>query len=457
MLVKLRNNSTKWIMQKIMHTRSPHPLTPSSALIGTLRVPSDRSITVRAALLGAIAEGVNRIREPLDSDDTNAALACVANLGASVSPLSNMCDPLGLQFRGLGMRGLRAPNELLNCGSSGATMRLLAGLLAGQKFNSTLDGSEQLRKRPMKRVTMPLQQMGAKINDTNGCAPLELDSVSGLRGIEYHMPFASAQVKSSILLAGLFAQGKTTVHEPHHTRDHTEIMLRAMGANVETQIHNDGTATITLSPPQSLRALDMIVPADFSSAAFFVVAGTIVQNSELTLTEVGVNPTRTGLLDALQLMGAKMTRQNERIEGGEAIADLSVRNGELTAIEIGGQLVSRMIDELPVFAVAATQAKGQTVVRNAEELRVKESNRLEGLVSQLQKLGAKIEATSDGFVIDGPTPLKGDVVDGLGDHRMAMSLAVASLVAENQTTITGAECVSKTYPQFFRDLENLKV
>lgn len=430
-------------------------LSPATRITGVLRVPSDRSITVRAALLGAIATGISRVREPLDSDDTNAALNCMAGLGVQVAALSSMCDPLGLRIPGVGLRGLKAPTETLHCGSSGATMRLLSGLLAGQAFNSTLDGSEQLRKRPMKRVTEPLQRMGAEIDSEEGKAPLSIGAGGGLQGIDYAMPVASAQVKSAILLAGLFANGPTTVREPAPTRDHTEIMLRAMGVHVETQSNADGSASITLHPPQALKPLDMLVPADLSSAAFFAVAASIVPNAELKLVEVGVNVTRTGLLDALRQMGADIAEELPRSEAGEPVADLRVRSraGALKAIEIGGALVARMIDELPIFAVAATQAQGRTVVRDAQELRVKESNRLEGLVAQLRAMGAQIEATPDGFVIDGPTPLHGAVVDGLGDHRMAMSLAVAALVATGETTITGADCVSKTYPEFWRDLD----
>ncbi len=434
-------------------------LTPPQRLRGTLRVPSDRSITVRAALLGSIASGASRIREPLDSDDTNAALQCMADLGVSTAPLSSMCDPLGLRIPGAGLRGLKGSRAPLFCNASGTTMRLLAGFLAGQTFDSTLDGSEQLRKRPMRRVTEPLRLMGAQIEDTDGAAPLHINgrgiSHAPLRGIEYTMPVASAQVKSALLLAGLYADGMTVIHEPAPTRDHTERMLRAAGVSVQTQSQDDGRSTITLTPSTTLKALDFLVPADFSSAAFFLVAGAITPDAKIRLVEVGLNPTRLGLLDALQAMGAKIAISNVHDEAGEPMGDIEVTASELKAIEVGGQLTARMIDEFPVFAVAATQAAGKTVVRDAQELRVKESNRLEGLVNELRKLGAKIEPTDDGFVIEGPAQLKGAVVDGLGDHRVAMSLAVAAMVAEGDTTILGADCVAKTYPTFFRDLESL--
>jgi 3-phosphoshikimate 1-carboxyvinyltransferase len=432
-----------------------HTLTPPKKLSGTLRVPSDRSITVRAALLGSIAHGTSRIREPLDSEDTNAALACMAALGVSTAPLSSMCDPLGLQIPGVGLRGLRQASEPLFCNSSGTTMRLLAGLLAGQHFNCVLDGSVQLRKRPMKRVTEPLQAMGATIHDTNGLPPIQIAAADlPLRTFDYAMPIASAQVKSALLLAGLYADGPVTIHEPAPTRDHTERMLRAMGAEVTTT-YSAGRNTITLQAPSALRPLDLLVPADFSSAAFFIVAAAITPYARVRLVEVGLNPTRLGLMDALQAMGANIAINNQSTQAGEPMGDLDISFEALHATEVGGALTARMIDEFPVFAVAATQAAGRTMVRDAEELRVKESNRLEGLVAELRKLGAHIDPTPDGFVIDGPTPLTGAVVDGLGDHRVAMALAVAALVAKGKTTILGAECVAKTYPTFFRDLEQL--
>lgn len=429
---------------------------PARALRGALRVPSDRSITVRAAILAGVAEGISRIREPLESDDTDAALRCMAALGVQATPLGSGCDPLGLRIPGLGLRGLRAPAQPLFCNASGTTMRLLAGFLAGQAFDSVLDGSEQLRRRPMRRVTDPLRRMGAQIEDTGGCAPLIIRAASGpLRGLTYDMPIASAQVKSALLLAGLYADGPVTVHEPAPTRDHTERMLRAAGVEVVVEAEGDA-GRITVHPPQGpLRALDMLVPADFSSAAFFMVAAAIVPGARLRLVEVGLNPTRTGLLDVLRAMGAKVSVTNLREEGDEPVGDLEVAGSELRSVEVGGALAPRMIDEFPIFAVAATQAHGITIVRDAEELRVKESNRLEGFVGELRKLGAQIEATADGFVVEGPARLCGAVVDGLGDHRVAMALAVAALCAEGETTILGAECVAKTYPAFFRDLASL--
>jgi 3-phosphoshikimate 1-carboxyvinyltransferase len=430
-----------------------HSLFPARTLSGLLRVPSDRSITVRALLLAGLAEGTSRVICPLESEDTEAAKACMAALGVPIA-IQHEGDLPALRITGQGLRGLRAPAATLFCHSSGTTMRLLAGLLTGQTFGAALDGSDQLRRRPMRRVTDPLRAMGARIEDTNGCAPLRIYPARGpLRGMCYAMPVASAQVKSALLLAGLYADAPVTISEPAPTRDHTERMLGAAGARLQISHANNGAATVTLSPPtEPLRALDIRVPADFSSAAFFLVAASLVPGACLRLSGVGLNATRTGLLDALRAMGARIAIADLREEGGEPVGDIEVCAAELTAIEVGGPLVPRMIDEFPIFAVAATQAHGVTVVRNAEELRVKESNRLEGFLAELRKLGARAEPTADGFVIEGPTRLRGAVVDGLGDHRAAMALAVAALVAAGQTTILGADCVTKTYPGFFDDL-----
>ena len=308
----------------------------------------------------------------------------------------------------------------------------------------------------MRRITEPLSLMGAEIDDVAGSAPLAIGGrPTPLQGMVYPTPVASAQVKSAILLAGLYAEGETVVGETAKTRDHTERMLAAMGVPLEAW-QADGRYWAKMRFTPSLKPFELTVPADFSSAAFFMVAAAIVPNTTLTLLDVGMNPTRTGLLDALRLMGAQIAIRNERMEGAEPVADLDICAPHgLKGIEVHGELTARSIDELPILAVAATQAHGTTLVRNAEELRVKESNRLEGFVAELHKLGADIEPTADGFVVHGPTPLHGAVVDGLGDHRVAMSLAVAALVANSPTTILGADCVSKTYPGFFDDLAGL--
>ncbi len=426
---------------------------PTGTLNGTLRVPSDRSITVRAVLLAGIASGTSVIHHPLDCDDTRACMDVVGALTQSVLHMSH--EKLGVTGRGL--HGLRSPGKALFCGSSGATIRLLAGLMAGQPFGSTLDGTEQLRRRPMRRVSDPLRSMGARIEDADGCAPIEISGRSHkLKGITYTSPIASAQVKSAILFAGLYADNPTKVIESAPTRDHSERMLASMGVTIVREADADAALwSSMLTPVTTLNPLSIAVPADFSSAAFFMVAASIVPGAKVILRDVGMNDTRTGLLDCLLAMGASVEHDNPRFEGGELVADLTVSCQALSSIDVGGDLTARTMDELPVLAVAATQAEGTTVIRDAEELRVKESNRLEGFVTELRKMGAQIEPTGDGFIVEGPTPLHGAVVDSLGDHRVAMSLAVAALVATGETTITDAGSVSKTYPGFFRDLASI--
>ncbi len=433
-----------------------HVIRPARRLRGTLRVPSDRSITVRALLLGSVASGDSRVRLPLDSDDTHAALSCVRQLGVQVEPLDPSSATPGLRVCGVGLRALQGSAQPLFCNASGTTMRLLAGLLAGQRFDSVLDGAPQLRRRPMRRVTDPLRQMGANITDAGGFPPITIRAAAQpLRGVRYEMPIASAQVKSALLLAGLYADSAVEVVEPAPTRDHTERMLQATGVAVQAVPHDEGSQ-VTLRPPQQpLQPLDITVPADFSSAAFFLVAAAILPASDLRLLGVGINPTRTGLLDALRAMGCQCRIEAEHKQGEEPVADVIPQPAALRAIEVAGALTARMIDEFPIFAVAATQAHGVTVVRDAQELRVKESNRLEGLIGELRKLGARIEPTADGFIVEGPTPLRGAVVDTLGDHRVAMALAIAGLIATGETTLLGAECVAKTYPGFFHDLAQL--
>jgi 3-phosphoshikimate 1-carboxyvinyltransferase len=475
-------------------------ISPSGPLRGRLHIPGDKSISVRAVLLGALADGSSRADHWLPADDCLAAVECVRRLGIDVevsgaqenSPLlpCSSAPPLlstSLIVHGKGLRGLAEPADVLDCRGSGTTMRLIAGILAGRPFYSVLTGNEQLRRRPMARVAEPLRQMGATVLGRDGgrLPPLTIRG-GGLHGIDYTLPVASAQVKSAILLAGLFADGPTTVREPAPTRDHTERMLRAAGvkiwddkatpsplqkaegrrqkaANSDSTIlptaycllptANEGAGglgqVITLTPDaRSLNPLSLVVPGDFSSAAFFIVAACLVPGSELVIEGVGVNPTRTGLLDALARMGAQVGLENRHESGGEPVADLVVRPAGLQAVEVSGDLVPRMIDEFPVFAVAATQAEGETVVRDAAELRVKESDRVAAVVGELRKMGAKIEERPDGFIVEGPTRLRGTRVDSQGDHRLAMALTVAGLVAEGETIVEGAECVSKSFPGF---------
>lgn len=422
-------------------------ITPTSRpLRGTLRVPADKSISHRAAILASLADGETRIENFLPSETTHATLDCLRALGAEIESR----DETTLVVHGRGLRGLCEPNDVLFCKGSGTTMRLLAGLCAGQDFFSILDGTPALKRRPMARVVEPLRAMGATIlaREDGRLPPLAIRGGT-LHGIEYTMNVASAQVKSAILLAALFADSPTTVREPSQSRDHTERMLRACGiklqiANCELRIHPCSRIAILNS--------QFLIPCDFSSAAFFIVAALIVPQSEICIQGVGVNTTRTGLLDALARMGAPIKLENVREESGEPVADIIVRSAELHATEIAGDAVPRMIDEFPVFAIAATQARGETSVRDAAELRVKESDRIGTLAQELRKMGAQIEERADGFVIAGPTPLHGARVHTHNDHRLAMSLAVAALIARGDTIIEGWECVADSFPNFDKTL-----
>lgn len=411
-------------------------------LRGRTRVPGDKSISHRALLLGALAEGTSQIRGWLLAGVTEAMLRCVRALGIAAELQPTGPGLADLTVHGAGLRGWRAPRQTLDCGGSATTMRLLAGALAGQPFTSVLDGSPRLRHRPMGRIVDPLRRMGARIETPTGNAPLSITG-GDLQSIDYTLPVASAQVKSAILLAGLFASGTTIVRQPSPTRDHTERMLSAMGA----QLSIDGPA-IALTPRGPLSPLSMSMPGDFSSAAFLIVLGSVLPESEARIESVGLNPTRTGLLEVLSAMGADITVEGEHCLGGELVGDLVVRSTDLHATEVGGALVVRMIDEFPILAVAATQAQGETVVRHAGELRVKESDRVAAIVCELRKLGARIEERRDGFIVRGPTRLRGAVADSHADHRLAMALAVAGAIAEGETVVRGAECVEESFPGF---------
>jgi 3-phosphoshikimate 1-carboxyvinyltransferase len=386
-------------------------------LIGRVRVPGDKAIAHRAALLGAIAEGPTEIRGWPPGDDCKATLEVVRGLGVPVEQ-----DGDTVTVWGTGPGGLREPDRVLFCGGSGTTMRLAAGLLAGQPFLSILDGNAQLRGRPMGRVADPLRAMGATIQGREGgrLAPLCIGG-GGLQAIDYTLPVASGQVKTALLLAGLFAEGRTRVHEPHPTRDHTERMLAAMGANIRRL---KGGASVGRS---ALQGINLTVPGDISSAAFLLAAAAIVPDSQVRIEGLGINPTRDGILVALRAMGAEIRIEDEREEHGEPVADVVIESRPLQAITVAGDLVPRMIDELPVLAVVASQAVGTTEVRDAGELRVKESDRISTLVSELSALGVAIEARPDGFVVHGPTPLIGASVLGHGDHRIVMALLGARI------------------------------
>jgi 3-phosphoshikimate 1-carboxyvinyltransferase len=415
-------------------------------LRGFVTVPGDKSISHRALLLGAIAQGVSSVRNWLPAADCQATLNAMRALGVTVEQPS----PSELFVHGVGLRGLQRPAAPIDCQGSGTTMRLLAGILAGQSFTSTLDGHAGLRRRPMERVAVPLREMGAAVETHSGRPPLTIAG-GNLHGIDYHLPVASAQVKSAILLAGLYAEGQTTIRQPSPARDHTERMLRAQGAQLELRDH-----TITLTPsPQPLTPCFLTIPADFSSAAFPLVAALIVPNADLHLEAIGVNPTRTGLLDVLRRMGAEIICTNQSEQGGEPVADLMVRSSGLQGVEVSGEVVVRMIDEFPIFAVAATQAQGATLARDARELRVKETDRIAAVAAELRALGASIEERDDGFIVYGPTRLRGALVHCHGDHRLAMALVVAGLIAEGETVIEGAEVFADSFPSFVGLMEGL--
>ncbi len=409
-------------------------INPCSSLQGSVTLPGDKSISHRALMHAALARGASRLQNFLHAGVTEAMMRCVRDLGVG---LETQADGALIVRGGL----LRSPAAPLDCGNSGATIRMLMGALAGQRdLVATLDGSSGLRRRPMRRVAEPLRLMGAELGDT---PPVSIRG-KPLRGVDYTMPVASAQVKAAILLAALQAEGPTTIREPGPSRDHSERLLRSLGAAIETH-----DRTIVFTPPaRSLSAFETTIPGDMSSAAFVLAAAALVPHSEVTVTGVGVNETRTGFLDALAAMGGDVCVANVREVTGEPIADITVKFGELRGITVDGDLVVRMIDEFPIFAVLAAQAQGETMVRNAEELRVKESDRIEALASELRKLGVQLEERPDGFLIAGPTRLRGAVVDSHGDHRLAMSLAVAGLIAEGETTVTRAEVYRESLPTF---------
>lgn len=413
------------------------------SLQGRIRVPGDKSISHRALMLGAIAEGETQIQGLLLGEDPRSTAACFRALGAEISDLNTEL----VKVKGIGLGNFQEPINVLDAGNSGTTMRLMLGLLAshpGRFF--TVTGDSSLRSRPMSRVVKPLQQMGAQIwgRKGNTLAPLAIQG-QALKPIHYHSPMASAQVKSCILLAGLNTQGQTTVTEPALSRDHSERMLRAYGA--ELSIDPDRNS-VTITGGAKLYGQTVIVPGDISSAAFWLVAGAIVPGSDLVVENVGVNPTRTGILEALALMGADIQLENQREVAGEPVADIRVRSGGLKSCTIAGDIIPRLIDEIPILAVAAAFAEGTTIIRDAEELRVKESDRITVMAQQLNKMGAKITELPDGMEITGGTPLVGAEVDSHTDHRIAMSLAIAALNAIGTTTIHRAEAAAISYPNF---------
>ena len=424
------------------------PPTSGLSLQGTINIPGDKSISHRALMLGAIAKGETIVEGLLLGEDPRSTASCFRAMGAEISELNTE----KVVVKGVGLGNLLEPEDVLDAGNSGTTMRLMLGLLASHRERFfTVTGDNSLRSRPMSRVIKPLQQMGATIwgRKNNSIAPLAIRGQQ-LKPIHYYSPIASAQVKSCILLAGLMVEGKTTVTEPALSRDHSERMLQAFGAKLEI---DPETNSVTIAGQPTLQGQKVIVPGDISSAAFWLVAGAIVPGSELVIENVGVNPTRTGILEALEMMGANIELENQRIVAGEPVAELRVRHGKLKGCTIEGDIIPRLIDEVPILAVAATFAEGTTTIKDAAELRVKESDRLAAIASGLNRMGAKITELPDGLEITGGTQLTGAEVDSYTDHRIAMSLAIAALNAKNTTTIIGAEAAAISYPNFVPTLQ----
>ncbi|MDT3700072.1 MAG: 3-phosphoshikimate 1-carboxyvinyltransferase [Thermincola sp.] len=411
-------------------------------LCGQLEVPGDKSISHRAVMLGSLAGGITRVKHFLMGADCLSTIECFRAMGAEFTQES----PDTIVVKGKGLHGLDEPQDVLNVGNSGTTIRLMSGILAGQKFFSTVTGDASIRKRPMGRVAEPLRQMGARIWGRNkgSLAPLAIQG-GELSPINFASPVASAQVKSSILLAGLYANGQTIVSEPQKSRDHSERMLAYLGADLEVA---DLAVKITGNP--QLEGREVFVPGDISSAAYFMVAAAVTPGADIRINRVGINPTRTGIIDVLRKMGATIQILNEQLLNEEPVGDILVKGGELRGIVIDGEIIPRLIDEIPVITVAAAMAQGETLIRDAGELKVKETNRIATVISEFNKMGAEIEELPDGMRIKGATTFKGAVCDSHGDHRIAMSLAVAGLLAKEGTMIRDAECIDVSFPGFER-------
>jgi 3-phosphoshikimate 1-carboxyvinyltransferase len=419
---------------------------PASSIVGHIAVPGDKSISHRAVMVGAVAEGETLVRGFGRSRDTEATIAAVRALAVTVDE----DDVDTIRVQGVGLRGLQEPSGPIDCRNSGTTLRLLAGLLAGQRGRFELTGDDSLRGRPVDRIAMPLAEMGARVETADGKPPLVVEG-GELEAIRYELPVASAQVKSCVLHAGLYAEGRTTVIEPLPTRDHTEIMLAAAGAPVTRRPDR-----VSIGPADRLALGELDVPGDFSAAAPFVVAATLLPGSELTIHDVGLNPRRTGLLDVLERMGARITAFHRRKSGGEPIGDLVVQSAELVATTVRAEEVPRMVDELPLFALAAACARGESTVEGARELRVKETDRIETVTTSLRALGIRIRKRDDGFGVRGvPTRPKGGGMDSHGDHRIAMLGAVAGLVSREGVELENAEAVAVSFPGFFELLDSV--
>lgn len=417
----------------------------SRSLRGEITVPGDKSISHRAVMFGALSKGKTEVTNFLQGADCLSTISCFRRLGIAIENNKNR-----ITIHGNGLYGLSAPDGILDTGNSGTTTRLISGILAAQPFETLLTGDASIQRRPMKRIMEPLSLMGAQIESLHGnnCAPLKIKGTA-LKGIHYHSKVASAQVKSAILLAGLYARGETSVTEPVLSRNHSEIMLRTFGADIHTE-----NTTAVLLPGSQLTGQKINVPGDISSAAYFIAAGLIVPGSDILIRNVGINPTRDGILKVARAMGGNITLLNENHEG-EPTADLHVVYSPLHGTIIEGDIIPTLIDEIPIIGIMAAAANGTTVIRDAAELKVKESNRIDVMVKNLSAMGCPITGTEDGMIIEGAAPLKGSTVHAYGDHRIAMSFAVASLIAHGETTITGSECVNISYPEFYTDLKNL--
>ena len=417
----------------------------SKGLRGTIEVAPDKSISHRAVMMGAIAKGKTEIKNFLMGEDCLSTIDCFRKMGVNIE-----IDGNRVSVEGKGLRGLLEPKDVLYTGNSGTTTRLLCGLLSPQNFISVLDGDASIRKRPMNRVINPLKEMRAKIQGIDGgFTPITIEGAV-LKGIDYTLPVASAQLKSALILAGIYAEGLTVIHEPKPSRNHTELMINEFGGNISSERNR-----ITVRPVEELYGHEITVPGDISSAAFFLVAGLIVPGSEIRIKNVGLNPTRTGVLDVLLAMGASITIE-EKNQSGEPAGDLIVKHSSLKGTEISGDLIPRLIDEIPILAVAAAFAEGTTVIKDAEELKVKESNRIDAMEKELRKAGVNVQATEDGMVIHGGKPLRGAVFESYHDHRIAMSMAVLALAAEGASRIDNHQCINISYPGFFQTLNEIQ-
>ncbi len=427
-------------------------LTNITGLRGEISVPGDKSISHRCVMFGSIAKGTTEIQHFLHGADCLATIGCFCRMGIEIS-----CSAGTVTVYGKGLHGLTAPEEILDVGNSGTTTRLMAGILAGQSFDSKLSGDESLNSRPMSRIMEPLSKMGANISSIlrNNCAPLYITKGT-LSGIHYESPVASAQVKSCILLAGLYAEGKTSVTEPSLSRNHTELMLREFGADICSTHELDTTrATASIQPCKELYGQKITVPGDISSAAYFIAAGLLVPDSEILVKNTGINPTRAGILKVCEDMGGDITLLNERTQGGEKIADILVRTSSLHGITIDGDIIPTLIDEIPIIAIMAAAAEGTTIIRDAKELKVKETDRIETVTDNLKAMGCCATPTPDGMIIEGGRPLHGAYIHTLLDHRIAMAFSIAALIADGNTKILDSHCVDVSYPGFYEAFESL--